>query len=118
MDYSLIFLFWLIGVGWCVMAKVSDLKKKFPTLGFSTIWATFLKEEWDSLFTSCLVLFTMEAAWYIVTINQVKIPVWLDLWGMYAISLLLGYCGQRVAYKYFKTAESKLEEKADLINKL
>ena len=41
-------------------------------------------------------------------------PQWWDKYLMdYALALILGYAGQRLAYKYLGTAEKVLSEKAE-----
>ena len=91
-------------------------KKNFPTLVFSSIWGTFLKEEWDSLMISGLILITLNVFLYIKFYNGWIFPDWLENWGMYLFTLIMGYAGQRLAYKYLGTAEKALERRIDKFN--
>ena len=98
------------------MQKIAALKNKFKELGFKTIWNTFFKEEWDSLIISFLVLGVSLISLYIIDLNNIVLPHWTDMWGIYAIFLVLGYSGQRLAYKYLTTAEKALDRKIEEIN--
>lgn len=113
MDYFLILVLWIIGVGFDVMRKITKLRKKFPQFGFGTVWKTFFGQEWDSLMVSVLVLLFQETALIIIAYNEIKLPPWFDAWGMYVLSLALNYSGQRTAYHFLNTSESVLKSKAD-----
>ena len=60
MIHFLTFLLFIIGVGYHVMQKVMQLRKKFPDFGLKEIFTLFFKEEWDSLIVSFLVLCTYQ----------------------------------------------------------
>ena len=113
MDYLLTIVLFILGVCFHVMQKIMILKASFPQLKFRDIWNTFFKQEWDSLVVSGLVLCVAEIALFIAVNNKVTLPNWLDEWGMYLIPLVLGYSGQRIAYKYLQTAEAVLEKKVE-----
>jgi ABC-type Fe3+ transport system permease subunit len=113
MEYLLISLLFLLGTAFHVMQKIAVLKNKFSDLEFGTVWSTFFKEEWDSLIVSALVLGVVLITMYLINYNMVKLPDWVNDWGMYLISLILGYSGQRIAYKYLTTAEEALNKKVD-----
>lgn len=115
MIYVLTTICLLLGVLFHAMVKVTGYKKKFPELTFRTIWKVFLKEEWDSLLVSALVLFVVQLTIYIINWQQILIPDWLN-WGIYPIALVLGYQGQRIAYKFLNTATEVLEKRAESIN--
>lgn len=101
-----------LGVGYHVMQIVMKLRKQFPQFGFGQIFSTFFNQEWDSLLRSLLVLLTLQMALVITHFANVALPQWLEGWGLYCISLVLGYAGQRIAYKYLGTAADVLEKKA------
>jgi hypothetical protein len=107
----------LLGVFFHVMIKVAGYKKQFPTLSFKLIWGTFFKEEWDSLIRSVGILCLVELSIFIINYQNITIPDWLQ-WGIYPISLLMGYQGQRILYKYLNTASDALEKKAETIGNL
>jgi len=117
MIYFLTILSLFIGVMFHVMVKIMGYKKQFPTLGFVTIWKTFFKEEWDSLIVSGLVMSVTELAVFIINYQQIDIPDWLQ-WGIFPIALVMGYQGQRIAYKFLNTASDALEKKAEIVGNL
>ncbi len=104
----------LFGVMFHVMVKVMGYKKQFTTLSFGQIWGTFFKEEWDSLMVSAIIYGVTELSIFIINYQQINIPEWLQ-WGIYPIALLMGYQGQRIAYKFLNTASDALEKKAEIV---
>lgn len=117
MIYLLTSLLFYIGVGFHIMQKVSALKNKYENkVERSVIWATFFKEEWDSLIVSALVWMVLIVAIVVVQYNKLTLPDWLTNWGLYTSSLILGYSGQRIAYKYLTTAEQALDKKIQGVN--
>lgn len=112
MIYLLTSLLFYIGVGFHVMQKVSALKTKYENkVDSSVIWSTFFKEEWDSLIVSALVWMVLVVGLLVVEYNKLSLPGWLTDWGLFGASLVLGYSGQRIAYKYLTTAEQALDKK-------
>lgn len=108
----------VLGIGYHIMQSVRRLRKRFPNLGMGDIFSTFFKEEWDSLFVSVLVLISYQMFIFIVRYNGIPMPAWWDKYlCAYWLALVLGYAGQRLAYKYLSTAEKVLEQKSDEINK-
>lgn len=115
MDYILTSILMLVGILFHVMQKVRQLKIQFPELAPHRVWKTFFGEEWDSLIVSFLVWLVYELWLYISIKNGFRLPNWYDMYGMYGLALVLGYCGQRVAYRYLGTAEKVLQKRADVI---
>lgn len=113
MIYILSIACFLLGVGYHVMQCIMKLRAKFPQLGFKVVFATFFQQEWDSLLRSLLVMFTFLIYLFITISEEVKYPDWYYRWGVYAIALMAGYAGQRLAYSYLSTAENILEKKAE-----
>lgn len=114
MIHFLTILLFILGVGYHVMQKVMRLRRKYPQFNLPEIFGTFLKEEWDSLIVSFLVLCTYQLFLFIVEMSQMVMPSWWDKYlADYALALILGYAGQRLAYKYLGTAEKVLSEKAE-----
>lgn len=108
----------ILGVAYFVMSQVGKLKKKYNSLGRAEIFAAFFKSDWDSLIVSMLVLFTWNIFLFICYKNEIVFHPWFDEWGMYAISLVLGWGGQRLAYKALTTVEAVLDKKIDNINNM
>jgi hypothetical protein len=106
MIYLLTTVVFILGVFLHIMIKITSYKKTFPTLSFGAIWATFFKEEWDSLLVSLVILVLVEVTIYIINYVGIEVPIWMD-WGIYLIALVMGYQGQRLAYKFLNTAGEK-----------
>ena len=106
----------MIGILFHVMQKVRVLRLKFPQLAPIRIWKTFFGEEWDSLIVSFLVWLVYEIWIYLSIVNQFKLPEMYKMYGIWLLALVLGYCGQRVAYRYLGTAEKVLQKRADVID--
>ena len=112
MLYSIISLLFFIGVAFHVMQKISSLKKEFDgKFSIKEVFVTFFEEEWDSLIVSVLVYAVMAIALYLIKHNDIVLPAWIDSWGIYSFSLVLGYSGQRIAYQYLATAETELNKR-------
>lgn len=107
----------ILGIFFHIMIKVAGYKKQFPTLSVGSIWKTFKKEEWDSMIGSVGILGLVELSIFIINWQQIVIPDWLQ-WGIYPISLLMGYQGQRILYKYLNTASDALEKKAETLGNI
>lgn len=114
MTYFITSIILALGVGFFVMQKITALKLKYNTKR-REIFSLFIQEEWDSLMVSCLVLAIWNIFLYIIAENEIKMPHWFDTWGVYSIPLILGYAGQRLAYKAFTTIEGVLEKKIEQI---
>ncbi len=113
MIYILTSVLMVIGTMFHVMQKIRQLRIKFPDLAPQRIVKTFVGEEWDSLCCSFLVWLVFEL-WINISIrNNYKLPAWYDMYGIYGFALVLGYCGQRIAYRYLGTAEKILQKRAD-----
>lgn len=116
-EFLLITALYLIGQGFHVLQKIGIYRKTYPSLGFSEIWGTFFKEEWNTLMVSALGLLLIEIAWYVIHREHLSLPTWLHDWGGdYGLSLISGYCLQRLVYKYLGTAEAVLEKRVDTLN--
>lgn len=117
MIYILTIALFLLGVGFQVSQTMDKLKRKFPQFKLKEIFHTYLVEEWNVLIRSFLVICTYELFLFIVAKSEVKMPVWWEKYlAVYGLSLVLGYAGQRLIYKYLGTAEQVLSDKADKVN--
>lgn len=116
MIYILTSILMVIGTLFHCMQKIRMLRLKFPQCNPHQVLKTFMGEEWDSLFVSFLVWLVYELWIYLAIRNQYKLPDWYEMYGIYGLSLVLGYCGQRVAYKYLGTAEKALAKRAEAID--
>jgi hypothetical protein len=115
MEYILTTLLIFLGVAFNVMQKIKSLRKKFPAFGFRSIWGTFVTEEWDSIAISFVVWLCFELAIFSSHYYHLPLPKWMDNWGKFGVPLLVGYVGQRIAYKLLGTSAAVLEKKAEAL---
>ena len=117
MEYTLIIILQLIGIGFHALEKVAELDKKYPQFSMKEVFAAFFNEDWNTLLMSGLVLALNVVTRFIAeryapqfTGNQTT-----ELW-WFGISLVLGYAGQRLVYRFFGSAEKFLNKQADKID--
>jgi hypothetical protein len=113
MEYILIAIFEIIGVGLHVAQKIALFRKAHPQHKFKEVFEGFWAEDWNTLLVSALVLFLNLFGHYAV-INYAPGDFtshpWYDM-GSFGLALVLGYGGQRLIYKYLGTAENFLDKK-------
>jgi hypothetical protein len=97
------------------MQKVSELDNKYPELKWKEVFALFIKEDWDTMVISGLVWATQTVIHVILFIFAPELPASIEYYILWAfgIALVLGYCGQRVVYKFFGSAEKVLIKQID-----
>lgn len=112
MEYLLIVVLQLLGIGFHVMQKIISLGDKFPDKNRSQILSGFLYEDWDSLCVSGLIIFLNMVTHYIVE-NYAPAVREVNHYHLYSfgMALILGYAGQRIIYKYLGSAEEFLNKK-------
>lgn len=112
MEYLLIFILQLLGIGFHVMQKIISIGSEFPEKSRSQVFSAFLYEDWDTLLVSWLVLITHLVAHYVV-LNYTALSTSLEQYSFWSfgLALLLGYAGQRLIYKYLGSAEDFLNKK-------
>lgn len=117
MDYALIIVLQFIGIGFHVMQKVISLGTQFPQDGPSVVFRAFLKEDWDTLMVSGLVVLLNVVTHYILETYAPGVTQ-IENYALYSfgVAFVLGYAGQRIVYKYLGTAEKLLDKKADDLN--
>ena len=123
MEYFLIIVLQLLGIGFHVMQKVISLGDLYPEKTIRQIFEAFFKADWDTLTVSGLVLITHFTFHFILTYYNPEltnasftVPVFGGIIVSYVIvsfviAFVLGYAGQRLAYKWLGSAEKKLENK-------
>lgn len=117
MIYLLTIILFLLGVGFHVLQVMDRVKKKFPQYKLSEVFDTYCFEEFNTLLRSALVLCTYQLFLFILDMAEVQMPGWWDKYlVVYGLALVLGYAGQRLAYKYLGTAEKVLSDRADDLN--
>lgn len=118
-EYLLILALYGLGAYFSALQKIIGIRTRNPKATMIEVRKTYLEEEWNTILSvmGCLVL--VELAWYIIHMNNVKVPAWIHTWGIYAISLLAGWCLHRLIFKFLGTTEKAVERKIeDKINGL
>lgn len=114
-EYILIGILYVMGVGFNVSQKLSKLQTKFPSFSRKEIIHTFKNEEWNTMVVSFLGLVTVQSLWFAAHYENVTLPAWLHGFAVYPVAMVVGYAIQRIIYKYLGTSESALMSK-ELIN--
>lgn len=111
-EYLLITVCFLLGAFYSINKKIKKVKDAHPNETFKSVINFFLKEEWNSLTSSLLGLFTFNLAWFIVHHIGYEIPSWLhEYGGAYGLSLFGGYSWWWLSYAILGTFEKKAEQK-------
>lgn len=124
MEYIIIFTIQLLGIAFHVVQKVNTLDKQYPEKSIKEIYSLFFENEWSSLSVSALVLFADLFFHFIIdsyfpAVREMSITVPLINLTMpylavsFIVAFVLGYGGQRLAYKYLGKAEQYLSDKAN-----
>lgn len=117
MEYLIVFVMQLLGVGFHVGQKIVSLGNAYPEKSRSEIVRVFFKEDWDTLFISALVLLLDEMIHIIINGYATHLTVNPNFYlYSFGAALVLGYAGQRLVYKFFGSAEKFLGNQID--NKL
>ena len=112
MEYLLIFILEVLGIGLHVMQKVNALDKKFPEVDVKEIWKIFFNEDWTTLIISGLVMCFNIVAQFIF--NYYEAPFIENdyyIFISFAVAFVLGYAGQRMIYNYLGSAENFINKK-------
>lgn len=114
MEYFLILILQLGGIGLHVFQKVKDIDSRYPDDTLKDVFKIFLREDAITLFASILILILNLVVHYIIG-AYTTLPTTIEYYILYAfgIALLLGYAGQRLVYKYLGKAEEVLSKRLD-----
>lgn len=117
MEYFLIIILQLLGVGFHVVQQVSDIDNRHPEVNRSEVFAIFFKNDWDTLMGSALVLALHVVTHYIIENYAPEVRSMKNyILYSFGLALVMGYGGQKIVYKYLGSAEKFLDDKID--NKL
>jgi TRAP-type uncharacterized transport system fused permease subunit len=120
MEYILITILQILGVGFHAAQKVAIIRTRKPEKKFKEIIQIFWHEDWNTFFVSGLVVVLNLVAHFIV-LNYFPETITEHEWYYpvsFGIALVLGYAGQRMIYKYLGTAETFLNKQvADRLEK-
>lgn len=124
MEYLFILIAQIIGIGFHVGQKIIQLDKAHPEKSIKEVRGLFFENEWSSLFVSIVIIVTHLFVhgmidYYIperlstsLEIPFTNFSVPFSLAGI-LLAIVLGYAGQRIAYKYLGKAEKYLSKKAE-----
>ena len=114
MEYILITICQIIGVGFQVGLKALELDKKFPDDSLSDVFKALWKSDKITLFLSGLIIFANLVIHFIVA-EYTDLETVIPNYALYnfGVALVLGYAGQRIVYHYLGKAENVLIKKAD-----
>lgn len=117
MEYALIFVLQLLGIGFHVGQKVLELDKLKPDDSLADVFKLFWKEDKITTFISGLILILNEVLYLILLDYGPDSLVKYEYFDLifFALSLVLGYSGQRIIYgalgKAVSFAEKKVSDK-------
>lgn len=119
MEYLIICVLQVIGIGLNAAKKMFELDKKFEDDTMNDVINMFLREDRVTLVISGLILALNLVAHYIIEMYT-TLPITISYYPLYAfgIAFVLGYAGQGIVYKYLGKAEQALMKKADKLDNL
>lgn len=124
MEYLLIVILQLLGVGFQVGPKLYHLDKQFTDDTLQEVWSVFWNSDRVTMFISAFILLLDLVTHLIIHVYAPEIREWrynglINYFTVsFSIALMLGYAGQRILYHYMGTAEKVLMERADKFEKL
>lgn len=115
MEYLLIILLQLIGIGLHVTQVIIKLGNDNRDKARNEILRIFWNEDWDTLLASALILILNLAAHYIVGEYAPKKIIDYEYYMLisFGLALLFGYAGQRIVYSALGKAEIFLNKKIE-----
>ena len=114
MEYFIIIILQFLGIGFHVMQKISEIGNLHKEKRRPEILDAFMREDWDTLIMSGLVLILNLVVHYILEEYAYEITEIKNYYlYTFALAFILGYAGQRLVYKYLGSAETFLNNKAD-----
>lgn len=112
MEYLLVTIFQLLGIGFNVIQKIIALGETYPQLSQREVVSSFFKSDWDTLILSGLILALDLCAHFVFNYYQLPLIHWeYYVLVSFGVALVLGYAGQRMIYKYLGSAEKFLDKK-------
>ncbi len=110
LEFVLIFVLQFIGIRFHVLQKISALGDLHPEKSREEIKCIFDKEDWDTLQVSYTVLALTLVIHLVILVYapSIRTYTWYHL-GSFGVSLVLGYGGQRMIYKYLGSAEKFMD---------
>ena len=120
MEYLLIIILQLLGIGFHVGQKVLILDKLSPDDTLTDVFRLFWRSDRITVFISGLVLIFNIVAHYIVGVYGEPLVTYINSFEYlnydlcaFALAFSLGYCGQRLVYKWLGRAEIFLDKQIE-----
>lgn len=113
MEYALITILELLGIGFCVAQKVLELDKKSPDDSLHDVFLLFWKSDRITILISALILILNVVAHFIIENYAPKSIVGYEYYALisFAIALVLGYGGQKIIYNALGKAGALIDKK-------
>lgn len=113
LDYIIIFVFQVIGIACGVLNEIRKVRKINPTIPPNSVWKTVKQEDWDTLIGSGIVLILSEAIHLVMDLKGVQPTGMMAAWWFIpAYSLVAGWGGQDILFKWLGTAKQTALDKA------
>lgn len=111
MEFVLIIVFQLFGIGFHIMQKIMVIDKENPGITRKEIFNIFFKEDWDTLIISAMILFMHLVVHYVIDSYTPQFRAKINYYSLYVFgsAFMLGYLGQRWVYKWLGSAEEKID---------
>ena len=120
MDYALIFILELIGIGLAVMKIVLELDKRSPDDTKLDVLKLFWKLDGFTLIVSAIIFVANEVVHFIMEMYGQKAIAYIDSFEYlnyhlvsFTIAFLLGYFGQTKVYQWLGKAEAFIDKKIE-----
>jgi hypothetical protein len=112
MEYVLIFIFEILGISLNVMQNVIKIGDNHPTMNKKDIFAEIWNQDWDTLIVSLIIIVINLFVHYVLYYIDAPV-IKIEYYFLYSvvIALLVGYSGQRLAYKLLGSAEKAIDKK-------
>lgn len=112
LSIGIIIVFQAIGIAAGVLNEIRKIRKFAPKMTPTEVWATVKHEDWDTLLGSSIILVLDIAVHVVMFIKDVKpVGIMAKWWFDMAASLVLGWGGQDILFRFLGTAKQTVLEK-------
>lgn len=119
MEYLLIAVLQILGIGFKAWLTILALDKKFPDDTLDDVMSEFWKSDRITLFISFWIMVSNLVFHFIIEeYSDLSEAVSYYMLINFAIAFVLGFAGQAIVYKYLGKAENVLMRKADKLDNL
>lgn len=111
-EYIIIFVFQAIGIACGVLNEIRRIRKIDPNMRPIDVWRKVKHEDWDTLLGSAIVLLLCEFIHLVMDLKGVEPPGIMGAWWFnIAFSLVMGWGGQDILFKWLGTAKKAVLDK-------